>query len=984
MGGRTRIGLVVAVLALVAGMVWWLRPGDGEDVDEGEVVAQGEAGEGDARDQPWQVRFDAIAEAERATISGRVVDEAGRVIPDATVCARTNTDALPSALTRVPACTHSGPDGNYRLEELYGVSYAVVASAPEYRPFVWKSPGGDERVVLRPGAHREHLDLTLRPGGVEVSGVVVDISGGVVEGAVVTLSTANVFPSRPIGVAVLSGPEGEFELWGDPGRTLVTASADGYSRGQVQGTAPGEHFEIQLTPESVLVGRVVSAASGEPLPDVRVTLDGGWMSWQRAFPEAVFTDAEGMFRWEGLRPGDYMPEVRTDELYGRADRKVHLGFGQVSDVVDIRAHPAVSVSGRVVIADDREPRPCSYGHVSLEDTATGDERMAPIEAEGIAHVIAVLAGTYRVSVSCDGYVSAESYPDVEVGETPVGDLEWTVAPGLVIAGRVVDGTGEPVRGANLGAKPEAANAREHRTYGSADSGRDGEFEIAGLLPGTYTIEARGDEHVGLKEPKTVQLEADVRDLELVLDAGGILRGVVRGRSGEPVRDVSINVEGPTRTPYLKVRGDGSFELPGLAAGSYLVTAETAWGDSMLPPDAEGHEPAVARAQVRDGEVSEVELVVQAPTSSIRGRVMSSSGPVADAFVSASHESEAPGARTARYFGQSRAVLTDQDGRFELEGLREGSHTVFARRRGGGGEAIEENVAVGSDVELSLEDNAVVSGTVVLDQGGAPERFSIGLSDPARFGRRISQQLFRTGGTFTFDSVPPGRWVLKVSAAEGNAQQELELGAGDAIQDLKIELEGRSTIRGKVVSLEMGEPVAGVTLTIGSATGGVTSFGGGPTQSDKKNITAADGSFEYQNAPAGRIGVYVSPPEDSGYAGISMFARATPGVTELPPIQLPPLGVGRDDEAGDLGFTTAELESDADPEATPVKIAAITPGGPAAQTSLQVGDVITAVDGHDVTAEHRYLYGKLSRVKPGASVSITVERGDTVNVVAGRK
>jgi S1-C subfamily serine protease len=51
---------------------------------------------------------------------------------------------------------------------------------------------------------------------------------------------------------------------------------------------------------------------------------------------------------------------------------------------------------------------------------------------------------------------------------------------------------------------------------------------------------------------------------------------------------------------------------------------------------------------------------------------------------------------------------------------------------------------------------------------------------------------------------------------------------------------------------------------------------------------------------------------------------------------------------------------------------VTTGGPAEQAGLQVGDVITAVDGQPVDAEHD-LASLITAHKPGDSVSLTVER-----------
>ena len=89
-----------------------------------------------------------------------------------------------------------------------------------------------------------------------------------------------------------------------------------------------------------------------------------------------------------------------------------------------------------------------------------------------------------------------------------------------------------------------------------------------------------------------------------------------------------------------------------------------------------------------------------------------------------------------------------------------------------------------------------------------------------------------------------------------------------------------------------------------------------------------------------------------------------------------------ERAGDLGFSLKDVAPEDEPEDTPLQVAVIRPGGPAAKTELKLGDVIVEVDGKDVTGDNRYLYGSLARVKEGESVTIGLEDGRTVTIVAG--
>jgi putative serine protease PepD len=54
------------------------------------------------------------------------------------------------------------------------------------------------------------------------------------------------------------------------------------------------------------------------------------------------------------------------------------------------------------------------------------------------------------------------------------------------------------------------------------------------------------------------------------------------------------------------------------------------------------------------------------------------------------------------------------------------------------------------------------------------------------------------------------------------------------------------------------------------------------------------------------------------------------------------------------------------------VVAVTPGGPAAQAGLQVGDVITKLDGRPATSAEQLLALTLTH-KPGDTITITYER-----------
>jgi C-terminal processing protease CtpA/Prc len=87
-----------------------------------------------------------------------------------------------------------------------------------------------------------------------------------------------------------------------------------------------------------------------------------------------------------------------------------------------------------------------------------------------------------------------------------------------------------------------------------------------------------------------------------------------------------------------------------------------------------------------------------------------------------------------------------------------------------------------------------------------------------------------------------------------------------------------------------------------------------------------------------------------------------------------------DPAGKLGVNFAQAPPDTPPDHRKLEVSWIDPAGPAANTELEVGDVITSVDGVDVTGANAPQAGTLMRAPPGTKLALGLARGATVTVV----
>jgi hypothetical protein len=233
-----------------------------------------------------------------------------------------------------------------------------------------------------------------------------------------------------------------------------------------------------------------------------------------------------------------------------------------------------SVEGRIV--NSVNGGPISHATVLLRSAnmPDGSNYAEDSDDNGRFRVDDVAPGEYFLTVQRQGFMlqqpGAHNAPPprlkVEIGEH-VRDVVLRLAPPGVIAGRILDQEGDPVRGASVSAMQYeyVPGKRELRSSRQVQSNDKGEFRLFGLRPGTYYLQAskrnmsppvpeniRGSRPPsGFSETYYPSVTDAARAVPIEVGAGAQVRGI----------DVRIRHEAVYRAAFKLPSKDGD-EQPG--------------------------------------------------------------------------------------------------------------------------------------------------------------------------------------------------------------------------------------------------------------------------------------------------------------------------------------------------------------------------------------------------------------------------------------
>jgi RNA polymerase sigma factor (sigma-70 family) len=532
-----------------------------------------------------------------------------------------------------------------------------------------------------------------------------------------------------------------------------------------QDGVPFSHLTGRVSMDGTAVGGATVRLVADPVPARELT-----------------TDATGRFDFGELRPREYVITGSLPGVLGDIRRIDLRNPSAPHDVELVLQSCTASIYGRVI---DAAGTAIAGAHITREGVL-GTESDRNGHYELCVLPTAALIAEIRVVAQADGFGT------VAAVLAPPGRMhhDFVLAPEATVSGRVLASDGSPIANARVAfdlTGPDASKPPERGISLTTLSDETGNFHIAGLGAGDYTISATSAHGSTPAVPLTVQA-AENKTLDLRCVSTGIVRGrVVFQRA--PIAGVTVAAGDQTAVSQT----DGSFVLARVPVGE--IALETT-----------PYKNTSGAIHVTEGDHNAVELVVE-QLGTLRGTVTRHGVPVPFARVDIA--------------GPSRAGVTaDGAGRYEARGLEPGKYGFYCddRKRGamfsenrdlelGAGETREHNI------ELTW--GATISGQVVNSRGEPVPSVTVAFR-----GEVSSECLTDQNGAFACGALAGGSYSASVhptSAAAHpfqlvDAPAKFDLRDGDAhLDNVRLVVNSQAYLIEGVVTDGTGAPVSDATV-----------------------------------------------------------------------------------------------------------------------------------------------------------------------------
>jgi protocatechuate 3,4-dioxygenase beta subunit len=564
---------------------------------------------------------------------------------------------------------------------------------PEKPPATPSKPVGAGAVLERPKRQRKpEARATEEPTGEgegTVIGRVVDAASHPVAGASVELRRGRNFfgeegETKGARFETTSGADGTFRFSGiEAAETYaVIARRSGAASARQRGIAVHAGEETRV-PDVVLVkggsvAGLVTDRNGAPLRDAKVVADNSpfaGMDLWAATNDSATTDGEGRYRIDHLAPGKIKVYAGARGFAPDTKTEVDVADEHETPDVNFQLDAALSITGTVTDVNNA-PVEGAKVYATATDYRDVSRATTQTDAQGAYTLDGLSQGLFYVFVDKDGYTR----PDKKTAKAGSEQIDFQLEPNGSISGRVVDhATGAPVAKFAI----RWGRARDAQVLGlgfrTEFDSANGEFTVGDLDAGPYILEVSAAGYAPKRtEPIEVKAQGRVEGIQIVVDHGGTIHGVVRRADDHaPVKGAELvtkRAREQNGTFFAEIGGrpgrdrgavvsdaTGAFTVANVGVGTYIIEITH---PEFAPSRLEG-------VEVGDGASVDVGEIVVHRGGAIAGVVHDKNGqPDANAQVSI----------TGKNF--EKKVRTNGEGKFDVRGIPPGDYVVSVIVRGG--------------------------------------------------------------------------------------------------------------------------------------------------------------------------------------------------------------------------------------------------------------------------------------------------------------
>ena len=645
-----------------------------------------------------------------AHVSGHVTKKTGDALAGATVALKQVGLFSDFGISDAPTLfAITDATGAWAIENVPPGEYVASAAAREFLP------ANHAKLTIAAAAPHAGIDISLEPGGVLVRGMVSDYDGKPIVGARIEVSCASTELRAPS--LVLTGADGNYEISLPDREHWFTVGHDDFTLTQrsVEVAGKPQSVDFKLVRGGTIRGIVIARATGKPVPGAIVEAS----SEPRRFYSSATADDDGKFVLHGAPSGVVSLEASGSEVASAQPTRVGIGIAEAVDGVRVSVEPALSICGRIVEKGTHN----GIAGADIYAASNGSAKPRAIDpsgSDGTFQIVGVRRGPHRLFARAENKVPADG-KQVEVGDTDITGVIVEMEAGVTLTGRVDPPARASISIVNPGGRG-AGKLLDSVYLGMVgdDSDASGVWKLDHVPTGDFVIVAETNGGAVGKLPIAVA-DRDQKDLAITLEKRASVSGRVIDSKGATVVGLKIVAMPDPRTrahssmlyeknPGATSDANGSFEIVGLEAGTFnFVSGE--YADLLLATEEHQHQPLPIEVAA-GAALTNIVVTVEPHDGVIRGVVTLGGKATRDVWVTARlHRPD--GSLFPGDLGNSESVLTDANGNFVIDHLRERPYTLVAEGPRGASRGEKAGVKPRDTTTIELQSVGTLTGHVKL-------------------------------------------------------------------------------------------------------------------------------------------------------------------------------------------------------------------------------------------------------------------------------